>query len=80
MQEALRTGGRYAIVQEMYVDRSMRGSGIGAEVMRFVLGHASAVGCEVVELGTPVDGERAVAFYEGLGFRSVGARLRWVGA
>jgi ribosomal protein S18 acetylase RimI-like enzyme len=45
--------------------------------MQLVVSQASEVGCEVVELGTPEAGERAAAFYERLGFRNVGARLRW---
>jgi GNAT superfamily N-acetyltransferase len=75
--EALRTEGPYAIVQEMYVEPDARSSGVGAELLRFVLDEARSTGCDTVELGTPMDGDRQVQFYERLGFRRVGERLRW---
>ena len=75
--EALRSVGRYAIIQEMYVDPSVRSSGVGMEVLRFALDHAIARGCAMVELGTPYHGERQIQFYQRAGFTEVGARLRW---
>lgn len=75
--DALRTVGRYAIIQEMYVDPGVRSTGVGMEVLRFALDHAAARGCAVVELGTPYHGERQIQFYQRAGFTNVGARLRW---
>lgn len=75
--EALRSAGRYAIVQEMYVDPGMRSTGAGMEVLRFALDHAVTRGCAMVELGTPYHGERQIQFYQRAGFTNVGARLRW---
>lgn len=75
--EALRSVGRYAIIQEMYVDPGARSSGVGMEVLRFALDHAIARGCAMVELGTPYHGERQIQFYQRAGFTEVGARLRW---
>ncbi len=75
--EALRSVGRYAIIQEMYVDPSVRSSGVGMEVLRFALEHAVSRGCGMVELGTPYQGERQIQFYQRAGFANVGARLRW---
>ena len=75
--DALRSVGRYAIIQEMYVDPSARSSGVGLEVLRFALDHAVARGCAMVELGTPFHGERQIQFYHRAGFTNVGARLRW---
>lgn len=75
--EALRSVGRYAIIQEMYVDPSVRSSGVGMEVLRFALEHAVSRGCAMVELGTPYHGERQIQFYQRAGFTNVGARLRW---
>ncbi len=75
--QALRTVGRYAIFQEMYVEPDSRSSGVGRAVIDFALEHAVACGCQVVELGTPRNGERQIEFYERAGFVSVGARLRW---
>jgi GNAT superfamily N-acetyltransferase len=75
--QALRTVGRYAIFQEMYVEPDWRSSGIGRAVIDFALERAVACGCQVVELGTPSIGDRQIEFYERAGFVNVGARLRW---
>lgn len=75
--EALRTAGRYAIIQEMYVDPSVRSSGVGMEVLQFALDHVISRGCVMVELGTPFHGDRQIQFYQRAGFTNVGARLRW---
>ena len=74
---ALRTRGTYAIIQEMYVEREYRSTGVGMEVLKFALDHAVANGCQTVELGTPYHGERQIQFYRRAGFTEVGARLRW---
>ena len=78
--EALRSRGRYAIVQEMFVEPALRGSGIGASLLHFALDEAAASGCRFVELGTPLGGARPIAFYEREGFARVGERLRWTPA
>ena len=75
--QAIRTVGRYAILQEMYVEPESRNSGIGRAVIDFALAHAVASGCEVVELGTPRSGDRQIEFYERAGFANIGARFRW---
>ena len=74
---AIRTVGRYVVLQEMYVEPESRSSGIGRAVIDFALAYAVASGCEVVELGTPRNGDRQIEFYERAGFVNVGARLRW---
>ena len=74
---AMRTTGRYAIIQEMFVDADARSSGIGMELLRFALDQAVANGCQTVELGTPYHGDRQIQFYRRAGFTEVGARLRW---
>ena len=75
--QALRTAGRYAVFQEMYVEPESRSSGVGRAVIEFALEYAVASGCQVVELGTPRLGDRQIEFYERAGFANVGARLRW---
>ena len=75
--QAIRTVGRYAILQEMYVEPESRSTGAGRAVIDFALAHAVASGCQVVELGTPRNGDRQIEFYERAGFVNVGARLRW---
>ena len=74
---ALRTAGRYCILQEMFVETESRSSGVGQAVIEFALEHAAANGCQVVELGTPRRGDRQIEFYERAGFENVGARMRW---
>ena len=74
---AMRTRGKYAIIQEMFVEPEYRSTGVGMEVLKFALGRAVADGCQTVELGTPYDGDRQVRFYRGAGFSEIGARLRW---
>ena len=76
-QVAIRTAGKYCIVQEMYVEPESRSTGIGRAVIDFALERAVVSGCQVVELGTPRVGERQIRFYEGAGFENIGARLRW---
>ena len=66
--DALRTAGRYAIIQEMYVDPGVRSSGVGIEVLWFALDHAISRGCAMVELGTPFHGDRQIQFYQRAGF------------
>jgi GNAT superfamily N-acetyltransferase len=75
---ALRAGGRYAIVQEMFVTPEQRSTGVGAALLGRTLAHARSLGCPFVELGTPLGGERQIAFYRRCGFASVGERLRCV--
>ena len=74
---AMRSLGRYAIIQEMYVVPELRGSGIGKEMLAAALAAATERGAAFVELGTPLHGTRQVQFYERSGFTSVGERLRW---
>lgn len=74
--EALRSVGRYGIIQEMFVEPDARSTGVGIAVLRFALEQAVERGCRMVELGTPF-GERQIRFYERAGFTNVGARLRW---
>lgn len=75
--QAMRTRGRYAIIQEMYVEPGWRSTGVGMEALKFALEYAAANGCQTVELGTPYHGDRQIQFYRRAGFTEVGARLRW---
>ena len=76
-QMAIRAAGKYCILQEMFVEPDSRSTGVGQAVIEFALQHALAAGCQVVELGTPRDGARAIQFYERSGFENIGARMRW---
>lgn len=74
---ALRTRGRYAIIQEMFVEPDFRSTGVGRDTLSFALEQAASKGCSTVELGTPYYGERQIQFYRRAGFTEVGTRLRW---
>jgi ribosomal protein S18 acetylase RimI-like enzyme len=73
---AMRSTGRYAIVQEMYVTPALRSSGVGRQVLELALRAARERGCAFVELATPLEGERQIAFYRRSGFAVIGERLR----
>ncbi len=75
--QAMRAAGRYAIIQEMFVEPAERSTGVGLAVLRFALEQAATRGCTTVELGTPFNGERQIQFYERGGVTNIGARLRW---
>ena len=62
----------------MFVAPEQRSTGVGAALLARALAHARSLGCPFVELGTPLGGERQIAFYRRSGFASVGERLRCV--
>lgn len=75
-QHAVRTRGRYAIAQEMYVRPERRGQGLGTGLLEAAITEARRAGCSTIELATPPAGERQEKFYRRLGFAPVGPRLR----
>jgi ribosomal protein S18 acetylase RimI-like enzyme len=76
IQHAVRTLGRYGIIQEIYVTPESRSLGVGAELIALAQSEAEAQGCRTIELGTPPHGDRQIAFYQRAGFTPVGMRLR----
>jgi GNAT superfamily N-acetyltransferase len=71
-------GGRpYALVENVVVDEGQRGSGYGAELMRYAIAEARRAGCYKIALTSRDEREDAHRFYEGLGFvaASKGFRL-----
>jgi len=74
---AMRTMGRYGVIQEMYVEPALRSTGVGRELLEAALSESVQRGCAMVELGTPFQGDRQIQFYERTGFTNIGARLRW---
>ena len=61
-------GSWIAQVEGVRVDRSMRGEGIGEEMMKFVIAKARERGCKHVQLMTDKRRHDAQRFYERLGF------------
>jgi ribosomal protein S18 acetylase RimI-like enzyme len=57
-----------AQVEGVRVDSALRGSGIGAALMRYAMAEAQAAGCGVMQLTTRADRTEAQAFYARLGF------------
>jgi GNAT superfamily N-acetyltransferase len=62
-QRTLRTRGTYAIIQEMFVAPAHRSAWLSSQLVQRALQEAQVHGCYTVELGTPPDGDRQVAFY-----------------
>lgn len=79
-QLAVHTGGRYALVQELWVAPGERGGGTGAALVDAAARAARERGITTLEVGLPRPAfaafERTRAFYEGCGFEHVGPRMR----
>ncbi len=61
-------GSWIAQVEGVRVDRSMRGEGIGEEMMKFVIAKSRERGCNYLQLMTNKRRKDAQRFYERLGF------------
>ncbi|MBC8452915.1 MAG: GNAT family N-acetyltransferase, partial [Chloroflexi bacterium] len=76
-QPSIRTLGKYAIIQEMYVAPEFRSDKVGAKLIEAANSFAREAECPIVELSTPPNGERAENFYREVGFGQVGVRMRY---
>lgn len=80
LQHAIRTAGRYAIIQELHVDPDHQSAGIGAMMIDQAKQLVSAAGIIKVEVGLPTEKYSTLgalrAFYGKEGFVKVGDRLR----
>lgn len=65
-------GGRVAILEDMVVDRTARGRGIGNQVLKAAMDTARADGCLRVTLLTDHDNTAAHCFYNRSGFTRSG--------
>ena len=63
-----RSGASYAIVENVVVDASLRGGGLGQQVVRFALDEAWRRGCYKVLLQTGSRDPRVHRFYAACGF------------
>ena len=70
-------GGVRAQIESVRVDKSLRGAGIGTQMMEWAVEQARARGCHLVQLTTHRDRDDAHRFYERLGFAKthVGMKL-----
>lgn len=67
-----------AMIEGVRVAASMRGSGVGKELIRHAIGLAEEKGCRIVQLTTDKSRPDALRFYENLGFSPTheGMKLR----
>ena len=71
-------GGRRCTVESVRVDESLRGQGIGREMMLWAIERAKERGCISMQLTSHVERPRAHSFYEQLGFAKshVGMKIK----
>ncbi|YCK35270.1 GNAT family N-acetyltransferase [Actinomadura sp. ATCC 39365] len=81
-QLAIRTGGPYAVIQELWVEPTARGRGVAAALVSALSEEARAHGCAVVEVGLPRPESASFAnahrSYLSWGFQDLGLRMRKV--
>jgi ribosomal protein S18 acetylase RimI-like enzyme len=79
-QRAIHVPGRYATIQDLWVDRAARSRGIGAELVEEMARQAREQGVARIEVGLPKEDfeniEATEAFYRGNGFEHLGPRMR----
>ncbi|HVR05606.1 MAG TPA: GNAT family N-acetyltransferase [Solirubrobacteraceae bacterium] len=79
-QLALHAAGRYALIQDLWVDPEWRGEGAGRELLAALYRRVGELGMTRVEVGLPRESYPALAatkaFYAANGFRPLGIRMR----
>ena len=64
------------VVGDIYVRESSRGSGLARDLMARAKRRAAETDCSELVLDVDVDNERALAFYEKMGFETLRRRMR----
>jgi|SRR5690625_992648 len=67
------------MLSKFYVDPDFHGAGVSQKMMAFLLQHYSTTAHEWLWLGTNKANERAIGFYERVGFEHIGTRRFDVG-
>lgn len=79
-QRAIHVPGRYATIQDLWVDSAHRGNGIGAELVGEMVRLAREQGVSRIEVGLPKESFAAIrateAFYLDNDFEHLGPRMR----
>lgn len=65
---SIEAGGRFLLIDELYVTPACRGRGLARALLASLLPYARAHGCRTVELEVGWENDRARAWYERLGF------------
>lgn len=80
-QHAIRTAGRYGLIQELWVRPASRERKVGAAMLRALLDLARDEGVDRIEVGLPSERFAGLAeteeFYRRHGFTDIGMRMRW---
>ncbi len=72
MDKLAHNGKPSGLVEDVVVDETLRGLGIGREMMRFAMEYCRARGCYKLALSSNLKRVEAHGFYETLGFRRHG--------
>jgi GNAT superfamily N-acetyltransferase len=79
-QRAIHVPGRYATIQDLWVDAERRGNGIGAQLVDELVSLAREQGVSRIEVGLPRESFAAIrateSFYLDNGFEHLGPRMR----
>ena len=75
LRESLFHGGPVALIDELIIDESSRGQGIGSQLIDHVVAYCARLGCEEVEVSTEADNLAARGFYARHGFVERGVIL-----
>ena len=75
---AIYAGGKYGVIDELYVSPKHRSAGVGARLIEAAKAHGAARGWRRIDVTAPPGAawERSIRFYEGLGFVFTGPKLR----
>ena len=65
----------FAAIYGMWVDPSVRGQGVGSEIIRLIAEWAREAGYGAIGLGVTIGNDSATALYAHLGFRDTGIRF-----
>ena len=61
-------GGNYAAITELVVTGRYQGQGVGEMLVEEAKRHSRTMGCEELDVSVEVQNEKAIGFYEKLGF------------
>jgi GNAT superfamily N-acetyltransferase len=79
-QRALHVPGRYATIQDLWVDQAWRSRRLGAELVEALAGFCREQGVARIEVGLPRESFAAIgsteSFYRRNGFEHLGPRMR----